>query len=249
MGRRTKHFRTLTTAAVTLMASPLMAAPARENPVATASSPAARAPTRAEVEAFLDSRALPKTGSFADRPVPREEVPPPPPRKRGLVVEGTMGALFQLGALRHVSPTSPWFQLLVGYEFTDWFLLAAQGDFTIADTSFASQPPPPRTYAEYAVSGAPRFQLTIVDPISAYVQFELGVASATEDVLQVYGYRDADELSLFYGGRLGLEWFMKNPHLALALSGTVRNMPGLERNNSADAPLVIIGAGTLRYAF
>lgn len=205
-------------------------------------------PTRAQVEAYLDSHALPKSASSGDQGA-FADVPPPPPRHRGLVVEASPGVLFPVGAMRHVSPPSPWLQLGVGYEPWTWLLLLAQADFSVASTSYAAEPPPPRTFAQYAFGAGVRFQLASSDAFAAHAQAELGLSEVTEDVLTVYGYDDADELGLYYGGRLGLEWLVPNPHLAVGAQATLRNYTNLERTNDGAAPLGIIGALTLRYAF
>lgn len=230
----------------------LSASTSDEAPAAVARSPESEkteALTREQVEAYLDSHALPKSPGLAGDGGAFAEVPPPPPRHRGLVVEASPGVYFPVGAMRHVSPPSPWLQVSVGYELAHWFMLLGHADLTIASTSYAAEPPPPRTYAQYGVGAAGRFQLTFNEWLAAHAQVELGMSEVTEDVLTVYGYDDADELGLFFGGRLGVEWLQVNPHLALALQGTVRNYPNLERALDDDPPLVVIGALALRYAF
>ncbi len=207
-------------------------------------------PTLEQVEAYLDSHALPKSpeqgggdqGTY-------EEVPPPPPRHHGLVVEASPGAFFPLGAMRHISPPSPWLQVDVGYELWTWLLVLAHADFTVASTSYAAEPPPPRTFAQYAFGAGARFQVPLSDWLAAHAQLELGLSEVTEDVLAGYGFADADELGLYYGGRLGLDWLQANPHLAVGAHATLRDYTNLERTNYGDAPLALIGALTLRYAF
>jgi hypothetical protein len=218
-----------------------------ETPAPTAAPPE---PSREQVEAYLDSHALPKSphqtgvdlGTY-------EEVPPLPPRHHGLVVEASPGALFPLGALRHVSPPSPWLQVDIGYELWTWLLLLAQADFTVASTSYAAEPPPPRTFGQYAFGVGARAQFPFSEHFAAHAQLELGLSEVTEDVLRVYGFRDANELGLYYGGRLGLEWLQANPHLALGAQATLRSYSNLTRTNYDDAPLGLIGALSLRYAF
>jgi hypothetical protein len=207
-------------------------------------------PTQAEIAAFLESRSLPR--SIEDGGAEQgstEEVPPPPPRHRGMVLEASSGAVFPLGALRHVSPPSPWFQLHLGYEPTSWFMVLLNGDFTLANTSYAARPPEPRTYAHYAVGAGGRFQLQLAEWFGAHGQFELGASEVTEEVLVQYGYTRSDRLSFHYGARLGLEWLQPNPHLAVGLQGTFRNYPGLDRSNDASPPTALMLGATLRYGF
>ncbi len=227
-------------ATLTLASLPCYAAPA--------SSPE---PSREQVEAYLDSHALPKSPhqAGAGDEGTYQDVPPPPPRHHGLVVEASPGALFPLGALRHVSPPSPWLQVDVGYEVWTWLLLLAQADFTVASTSYAAEPPPPRTFGQYAFGAGARAQFPFGEHFAAHAQIELGLSEVTEDVLAVYGFREADDLGLYYGGRLGLEWLQANPHLAVGAQATLRSYSNLLRTNYNDAPLGLIGALTLRYAF
>lgn len=202
-------------------------------------------PTREEIEAFLDSRSLPRSDTAQSE---SSEVPPPPPRHRGVVVEAGSGAAFPLGALRHVSPPSPWFQFHVGYEPTTWFMALVNADFTLANTSYAARPPEPRTYAHYAFGAGARFQLVLAERFGAHAQLELGASEVSEEVLGPYGYTSADSLNFHYGARVGLEWLQINPHLALGLQGTFRNYPGLDRANDSDPPTTAIVAAVLRYA-
>jgi hypothetical protein len=238
----------LASASSTVLSLASAHAPAVEVGTAQANTPPE--PSREQVEAYLDSHALPKSPhqTGADEGT-YQEVPPLPPRHHGLVVEASPGVLFQLGALRHISPPSPWLQVDVGYELWTWLMVLAHADFTVASTSYAAQPPPPRTFAQYAFGAGARLQVPLGETFAAHAQFELGLSEVTEDVLGVYGFAEADELGLYYGGRLGLEWLQTNPHLAVGAHATLRSYSNLERTNYGDAPLGLIGALTLRYAF
>ena len=68
-----------------------------------------------------------------------------------------------------------------------------------------------------------RFTVKPTDRVGIYAQGSLGVARVNEDVLYIYGYRNADQWGLYFGGELGLEWYQVNPHYALALHGGMRN--------------------------
>ena len=77
--------------------------------------PPARQMTQQEIEAWLDARAVPGTrdvGAVQEPP----EAPPPPPRDHGFVLEASLGAFGHLGAMKNVSPTSPWFHVQFGFE-------------------------------------------------------------------------------------------------------------------------------------
>src|SRR5262245_4198365 len=47
---------------------------------------------------------------------PPIEAPPPPPRKKGFVLDATLGGLGFLGSFRRVAPLAPWMHLLFGFE-------------------------------------------------------------------------------------------------------------------------------------
>jgi hypothetical protein len=178
------------------------------------------------------------------------EAPPPPPRRHGLVVESGIGVQTQLGGLKHVSPTSPWFHLGVGYEPTRWLMLLAQGDVTPSSTSLANPPPDPRGYALFALSIGVRGTLELSHAIGVFAQGEIGGARVTDDVLSTYGFQDADTVHPYFGGLLGVEWYQVDPHLALGARGGVRSYGQLlDRNLGGETPIAWLASITLRYAF
>src|SRR5690606_6826393 len=80
--------------------------------------PETRQMTREEIEAWLDASAVDSArdvGTVEAFP----DAPPPPPRKHGLVVEGSFDGVGHLGPLKNVSPTSPEFRVAIGYEVLD----------------------------------------------------------------------------------------------------------------------------------
>src|SRR5450432_2834841 len=96
-----------------------------------ASEPKERAISTDEVVSWLDSN--------GDKPQPtdsgvdaEELAPPPPPRHQGFVVESGMGAFGQIGEMRHISPTAPWFHLQFGYEPFRFLMVFAEGDLMVS---------------------------------------------------------------------------------------------------------------------
>ncbi len=210
--------------------------------------PETRQMTREEIEAWLDASAVESerdVGVVEAMP----EAPPPPPRRHGLVVEGGIGAAGHLSTLKNISPTSPEFNLAVGYEVIDPLLLFLDATLLMSSTRYAKQPPDARTYAYYGFGGGARFTFEIGESFGVYLQGNAGMAAATEDVLVVYGYTEADQLNLYYGGQLGFEWFQVNPHYALAAHAGVKNYMGLEREASNEPPLVVSGGLAIKYTF
>jgi hypothetical protein len=211
--------------------------------------PRERQLTPEEIDAWLDSRALPK--SQADRSGDDEgDAPPPPPRKKGFVLESSIGVLGHLGHLKNISPSAPWFGLRFGYEPLRWLMVFAEGDLAVASTAYAHPPPPPRSYTLWNVGGGVRVTLKPTDRFGIYLQGSVGGGRTTEDVLELYGYPHAEELGMYQSAELGLEWYQINPHLALALHGGVRNYPRtLQRERHTQPPLTWLSGLALRYSF
>jgi hypothetical protein len=204
--------------------------------------------TPEEIEAWLDSRALPK--SQADSSEDLSDAPPPPPREKGFVLESSIGVLGHLGHMRHVTPNAPWFGLRFGYEPLRWLMVFAETDLFVASTAYANPPPPARSFAYWGFGAGFRLTVRPLEWMGLYLQGSLGAARATEDVLEVYGYRDAQELSLYQSAELGIEWYQVSPHLALALHGGVRNYGrGFKRDRDTEAPLAWLSGLALRYTF
>ena len=175
--------------------------------------------------------------------------PPLPPRHRGLVVEGSLGALGHMGEMRNVSPTAPWFRLQVGYEPLDWLMVFAEADVSLANTRYASRPPAPRTYALFGFGAGARATWSAFRSVSFYLQGDAGLASLSADVLSTYGYLESSELRPYFGGAVGIEWYQVSPHYALAIFGGVRDYAQtFERVGGERPPLVWLSGLALRYA-
>jgi hypothetical protein len=207
-----------------------------------------RALSPEEVEAWL---ARPSGEPSADTwSASADEAPPPPPRRHGLSVETAVGVLSHLGPLAHVSPTSPWFHLQVGYEPFRWLMVFGEGDLVFSNTSYAAQPPPPRTYRLYGFGPGLRFSLPFSERFGGYLEGSAGLSRVSDDLLAIYGYSHAASWEFYVGGRIGLEWFAPNPHLAVAVSaGTRVYQAGLQRERSDEMALALLGNLGIRYTF
>jgi hypothetical protein len=216
---------------------------------AAEAAPRERQLTPEEIDAWLDSRAMPK--SQADTSAEEDaDAPPPPPREHGFVLESSVGVLGHLGHMKNISPSSPWFGLRFGYEPLRWLMVFAEADLFVGSTSYAHPPPPPRSYAFWGIGAGVRVTVRPVERFGVYGQLGLGAGEATEDVLELYGYENAEELNLYQSAQLGLEWYQVSPHLALALHGGVRHyQDGLKRLRSTEPPLAWLSGVALRYTF
>jgi len=211
--------------------------------------PRERQLTPEEIDAWLDSRAMPKSQS--DRSDDdTEDAPPPPPRKNGFVIESSIGVLGQVGHLKNISPNAPWFGLRFGFEPLRWLMVFTEADLAVLNTAYAHPPPPPRSYVFWNVGAGARLTIKPTDRFGVYLQGSLGGGRATEDVLEIYGYPHAEELGIYQSAELGLEWYQVNPHLALALHGGVRNYPrALKRERDSQPPMTWLSGVALRYTF
>jgi hypothetical protein len=213
------------------------------------SAPKERQLTPEEVDAWLDSRAMPKSQSDSSAD-DTEAAPPPPPRKHGFVLESSIGVLGQMGHLKNVTPSAPWFGLRFGFEPLRWLMVFAETDLSIASTSYAHPPPPPRSFVFWNFGAGFRLTVKPNDRIGLYLQGSLGAGRVSEDVLEIYGYPHAEELGVYQSAELGFEWYQVNPHLALALHGGVRNYPRvLKRDFDSQPPLAWLSGLALRYTF
>ena len=217
--------------------------------VHAASEPKERAISTDEVVSWLDANGdkPPLTDSGSDE---EELAPPPPPRHQGFVLETGIGAFGQIGEMKHTSPLAPWFHLQFGYEPLRFLMVFAEGDLVLSNTSYAHQPPPPRTYALWGFGAGLRGTVKASDRVGLYLQASLGGAEVTEDVLGLYGYTNADKFNLYFAAELGVEWYQISPHLALAVHGGVRDYTAtFKREHSSEPPLAWVSAVGLRYTF
>jgi hypothetical protein len=205
--------------------------------------------TTDEIERWLD--APPGTPASDGGPVDPLDAPPPAPRRHGLVLETGLGAVGHIGPLKNIVPVAPRFEIRLGVEPLDWFMIFAEGDLVVASTSYASHPPPPRAYAHYGFGGGLRFTIELTERLGVLAQGSVGASRISEqNVLSIYGFPDADEWNLHLGGGLGVEWYQVNSHLALAAHAGVRSYgDGLSRDGSSEPPLAWLANSEIRYAF
>ena len=199
----------------------LVAALAVASPLVAAAAEGAAELDEAGLDAWL-SREPESVGEGA-RPDP--DLPEPPPRRHGVVFEGSVGALGHLGNMRDVSPVSPWFRLQVGYELLDWLMLFGQADVALSSTSLASRPPAERGYALFGGGGGVRLTWAAFNAVSVYLQGEAGMSGISQ------------------------EWYQLSPHYALSVSGGARDyFDNFERIHASRPPWVWFSSIAIRYA-
>jgi hypothetical protein len=131
-------------------------------------------------------------------------------------------------------------------------MLYGEGELAFTDTSNKQSPPSTRAFAMFGFGGGARFSIRFTDRFGIYVQGGLGMmkADVPQSALGILGFKDAESLGLYFGTRLGVEWFQIDRHFALGLNGGVRTAQGFAKLGAGtDTPLALDGGVSLRYAF
>lgn len=185
-------------------------------------------------------------------PTAPAEAPPPRPHKKGIVLEQTAGVLGFAGQFRHVAPPGYWMHMQLGYEIFNWLMVFGSGELAFTSTDVSQDASHSMAFPIYGFGGGLRATIHVTDRFAFFVQGEGGALTAyvPHDSLTILGFRDAEGLNGQFGGRLGLEWYMIDRHLALTAQGGVRDALGFEKVvGGADTPLMWDAALGLRYTF
>jgi hypothetical protein len=201
---------------------------------------------QAAVAAALDETPGAAASRRAEKAGSPLEVPPPPPRKKGVVLESSVGAMGFLGKLKNVSPTASMLHVQLGYEPLRWLMAFVEGDIAFTSTRYIE---PSRGYAIYGMGAGARFTMRFSERVTGYAQGDLGIMETSSDVLATYGFREAENWNLYFGGTLGVEWYQIDPHYALALNAGARKTPGLDRAVKSDSAIAWLGGAAIRYTF
>jgi hypothetical protein len=180
------------------------------------------------------------------------EAPPLPPRKKGVVLESSLGSLFFPGKFGNVAPPAFWLHTQLGYEIFRWLMVFGEGELAFTTTGNASDATKNRVVPLFGFGGGVRGTLHFSDRVAMYLQATGGgiMADVPHRALLVVGFASLESVSPYVGGRLGLEWYQGDPHIALALSGGPRFAPGFSRTvGGGDVPLIVDAEASLRYTF
>lgn len=225
-------------------------APAATPGAAASQQPGGPAMAPTDVDLEKDTRASAALG--ADVPMAPLEAPPPPPYKKTLVLDSSLGAMVFLGEFGKVAPPAPWLHTQLGYELFKWFMLFGEGDLAFTDTSGSQPQPKTRVFPIFGFGGGARFTLRFTERFGVYLQGSLGgmTADVRTNALGLIGYRDAESLGVYAGGRIGLEWYQLDRHFALGLTSGIKHAGGFKKTGGAsDTPLAFDAGASLRYAF
>jgi hypothetical protein len=203
-----------------------------------------------EIVAAVNADEKPASPSVVAKP--EEEAPPLPPRHKGVVLESSLGGLVFLGRFRQIAPPAVWLHAQVGYEFFSWLMVFGEGELAFTDTSVADDGSRVRAFPLFGFGGGLRATVHATERVAIYAQGSLGgmKADIANGALALEGYRDAESLALMLGGRLGVEWYQVDRHLALGLAVGIRDAKGFARTTEGgDTPLMLDASGGLRYTF
>jgi hypothetical protein len=219
---------------------------ADEPPAAAPAAPVIP-PTAIDLEKDTQSSAL-----GAEAPVAPPEAPPPPPYKSTVVIDSSIGALVFLGQFGKTAPPAPWLRTQVGYEFFKWLMVFGEGELAFTDTSRSQDPPKTRAFPIFGFGGGARLTVRFTDRFGVYLQGSLGgmKADVRTNALGIIGFKDAESLDLYLGGRVGVEWYQLDRHFALGATSGLRNAIGFKRRGAgSDTPLAFDAGASIRYAF
>ncbi len=185
-------------------------------------------------------------------PTPPPEAPPPRPRKKGLVLESTMGAMGFAGHFGQIVQPALFMHLQLGYELLKWLMVFGEGELAFTDTTKGEGEANSISFPIWGFGGGLRATIHPTERFAFFLQGDITglTAYVPHDALTVLGYHDAEALNPAYGGRLGLEWYMVDRHMALTAQGGVRDATGFaELIGPTDLPLVWDAAVGFRYTF
>ncbi len=179
------------------------------------------------------------------------EAPPPPPRHKGLVLESSLGASDFLGKFGTVAPLGFWLHTQLGYEFFKWLMVFGEGELMFTDTSGTQGPTQAQGFPIFGFGGGIRETVHLTDRVAIFLQEDIGAMKSdiTTGALANIGYKNAENLGLYFGGRVGVEWYQIDRHVALALQVGLRDALGFKRQVGSDLPLMLDAGLALRYTF
>lgn len=166
----------------------------------------------------------------------------------GLFVEAQLGAIGFVNGIGEIIDAGPWAVLSLGLEILDWLHVLVSAEGSMHNTS---APPPPAQTAFELVGGSAsvRLQANITEAFAMWLSAQFAVLVATTDILDIYGFQDAADIGIAYGGELGVDWHFRARHHSIGLLGGVRHYPSLEGTVGGSPALGIHGAAYIRYVF
>jgi hypothetical protein len=144
----------------------------------------------------------------------------------GFFFEGWIGGRGFLGGIGKLSKTGVYGSVGFGLEIFRFLWVGAAIELSLHDTA-APEPPSPTGFELLGAFAYARLQLNMTSWFAAWLGGEIGAAITFSDALPIYGVNGADEVGIFYGGTIGLDFHMKSRHTSIGLLGGARHYPGL----------------------
>ena len=221
--------------------------------VARAQGPDAPPPTLAP-DAKIDISTTPEAEPSPEQDAATKafaEAPPPRPRRKGLVLESSLGVLGFAGQFGHVAPPAFLMHAQVGYEVTDWLMFFGEGELAFTATSVEQDESQAFSFPIWGFGAGARATIHASERVAFFVQAQLDLMAADvpHDTLEILGFRNAETLNGSLGARVGIEWYQIDRHLALSVQGGARDATGFALVTANDFPLMWDTALAIRYVF
>lgn len=165
----------------------------------------------------------------------------------GFHVRAELGGVGFGGGVGRIATIGPAARIAFGYEFAPW--IALSGEFGLAmHATNAPAPPAPTAFQVYTALLQLRLQLPLSVRTALWVSGDVGGGVASGDFLQAWGYRNAGDIGLVYGGSLGFDWHFLNPHHSIGLRAGSHLFPNLDARGG-EKSVAIEAALYLKYVF
>ena len=181
-----------------------------------------------------------------------DEAPPTRLRRKGLVLESTLGVLGFAGQFRHVAPPAYWLHAQLGYELLSWLMLFGEGEVAFTDTGQSQDESHTMAFPLFGFGGGARATFHASPRFAVFGQGAIDglAAKVPHNALGILGFRNAETLAPAFGLRIGVEWYQIDRHLALSAQLGGRDASGFAKVAAAsDAPIMWDAALGMRYTF
>jgi hypothetical protein len=165
----------------------------------------------------------------------------------GLYLRAEMGGQGFAGGVGRLSSPGPMARLVVGYELASWFSLSSQLGIAF-HSSHAPTPPAATAFQVYTLLAQARFQANLGTRVALWLSGDAGGGLVNGDYLQAFGYDDAGNIGLVYGGSLGMDWHLMNAHHSLGLIAGAHLYPNL-KDPEGEQTIGVESAAYLKYVF
>jgi hypothetical protein len=228
------------------------AAAAQDAPAAPASGTELSPDAHIDISTEAPSDKVAPEGPSDTGPAALAEAPPPRPRKKGLVLESTLGVLGFVGQFRRVAPPAYWLHAQLGYEVASWLMLFGEGELAFTDTGQSQDESHTLAFPLFGFGGGARATFHASPRFALFGQGQIDALAADvpHNALSILGFRNAESLAPSFGVRLGVEWYQIDRHLALSAQVGARDASGFAKVAAAtDAPIMWDAAIGVRYTF